>query len=709
LFELENADLWPTTYLRFRSHLRIGHASNRGAGMTRHLDNAIRLWLAIAVALPGCALRNGQMNLSPDDDLPHYRSVALDIEYPDDPAPSNPQTLQNLSPDSVGQDGPTEYWDVKLEEAMQTAFDNSTVLRDLGATLLRTPAVVRSIQNPSITESDPRFGVEAALSEFDAQFATRVLTEKNNRAVNNVFFGGGTTQIKQDLAVFQEQISKRGAAGTQLAIRHNTTYDANNEPGNTFPSAWDTNIEMEARQPMLKDAGVMFNRIQGPNGVAGFANGVLIARINTDTSLAEFEAGVRDFASNVENSYWDLYLAYRDLDAKIRARDASLESWRRIHALFTAGRAGGEAEKEAQAREQYFQFQEEVQNSLAGRLIDGTQTYNGSNGGTQRQIPGVRVAERRLRLLMGLPASDGRLIRPADEPQMAKLIFDWESSLQEALTRRVELRRQRWQIKRRELELIASKNYLKPNLDLVGLYRWRGFGHDLIDPNSNIDGEFSNSYKNLLSGNFQEWQLGAEFNMPIGFRRGHAAVRNAELLLARERCLLNEQERNVTNDLTNVMAEVERSYTVSQTAYNRRQAAVAQLKSMEAAYEADQVPFFMVLDSQRRLADSETRFSLAQVEYALAIKNVHFEKGSLLDYNQIFLSEGPWPGKAYCDATRLKPQSRLLDYTIEPCFFSRGPIEQGAGPLEEATAPSTDANTPATLSPADQSAKPLSQ
>lgn len=652
--------------------------------MKLRLALLLRCLLAGMLALPGCALRDRPLSLSTDDDLEHYRTVATEVEYPKEPIPASQQAIQNLSPDTIGQGAQTQYWNITLEEALQSALQNSTVLRDLGGALLRTPALVHSTQQPAITESDPRFGVEAALSEFDAQFGTRVAAEKNNRAFNNVFLGGGTTVVKQDLLIMQQQLSKRAVTGTQLAMRHNTEYDANNQPANLFPSSWTTNIEMEARHPLFRGGGVMFNRIQGPEGLPGFANGVLIARINTDVTLTEFEAGVRDFCSNVENAYWDLYLAYRDLDAKIRARDTALESWRRVHALYEAGRAGGEAVKEAEAREQYFHFQEEVQNALAGRLIDGTQTFNGSSGGTLRQIQGVRVAERRLRLLMGVPIGDGRLIRPIDEPRMAEVIFDWEEVLQEALTRRVELRRQRWQVKRRELELIAARNFMLPNLDVVGLYRWRGFGHDLLSRQNPVDGQFSSAYQNFLSGNFQEWNLGMEFNMPIGFRRGNAAVRNAQLQLARERALLAEQERSVAHDLTNNIADAQRAYQISQTAYNRREAARSQLAAMQAAYESDQVPFFQVLDAQRRVAESETRFSQAQVDYALAVKNVHFEKGSLLDYNQVYLSEGPWPGKAYHDATRLKSERRILNYAIEePGFFAAGPVAQGTTPAEQ--------------------------
>ena len=34
--------------------------------------------------------------------------------------------------------------------------------------------------------------------------------------------------------------------------------------------------------------------------------------------------------SDIEEAYWDLYFAYRDLDAKIAARDSALEAYREM-------------------------------------------------------------------------------------------------------------------------------------------------------------------------------------------------------------------------------------------------------------------------------------------------------------------------------------------------------------------------------------------
>jgi hypothetical protein len=272
---------------------------------------------------------------------------------------------------------------------------------------------------------------------------------------------------------------------------------------------------------------------------------------------------------------------------------------------------------------------------------------------------------------MGLAISDGSVIRPIDDPILARVIFDWDTILVESLSRRCELRKQKWLVKRREKELEASKNFLMPRLDLIGRYRWRGFGRDLLEQHDGpkfsgggvpTESQFNNAWGNLLGGNFQEWQLGFEFSVPLGNRRGHAAVRNSELLLARERAILKEQEREVVHNLTNAIAEASRAYVGVETNLNRKIAADDQLKAVQAAFDVDRAPLDLVLDAQRRVADAETNYFRARTEYGLAIKNVHFAKGSLLDYNEVYLSEGMWPVKAYYDAAERRERlSRPLD------------------------------------------------
>jgi hypothetical protein len=313
-----------------------------------------------------------------------------------------------------------------------------------------------------------------------------------------------------------------------------------------------------------------------------------------------------------------------------------------VHALYVEQSRGGEADKEAQAREQYFFFRSEVEQAL-------TDVYR---------------CENRLRYMMGITASDGRLIRPADEPTTARIAFDWQQSLVEALSRSAELRKQKWVIKQRELELTAAKNLLLPRLDLVGRWRFLGTGKELINqdyqpfpqPGPIVGGQVTDSlegtdaYSSLLSGKYQEWQAGAQFLMPLGFRREMATVRHFQLSLARERARLQDEELEASHALVEAVRNVDTNFSLSQTNFNRRVAAERQVEAVQAAYDAGTVTLDQLLDAQRRRAEAESSYYRALVDYNRSISQLHYRKGSLLEYNGVFLAEGPWPGKAYFDA-----------------------------------------------------------
>jgi len=111
------------------------------------------------------------------------------------------------------------------------------------------------------------------------------------------------------------------------------------------------------------------------------------------------------------------------------------------------------------------------------------------------------------------------LIRPADEPKMSKALFEWEVALAEALTAGLSSQT-KWIIKHREMQLLASRNFLLPQLDASGLYRMRGFGKDLFDtPDNRYPGIFSSAWANLASAKFQEWQLASNFRCRSDFAK----------------------------------------------------------------------------------------------------------------------------------------------------------------------------------------------
>ncbi len=423
-----------------------------------------------------------------------------------------------------------------------------------------------------------------------------------------------------------------------MAIRSVTGYDANNAPANTFRSSWDTWLEGEIRQPLLQGGGLEFNRIAGPGATPGVYNGVVIAKANADINHAEFMASLRGFVSNVENAYWDLYVAYRELDARKKAMEKALVSWNEAKAKVTGGSVG--KADEALARQQYYQLKAAVDETLSGRLLQGTQTQNGSSGGTGQLTGGVLVAERRLRLLTGVAAADGQLIRAIDEPSIAQIHFDWHASMEEAIQQRPELQRQHLVVKKKELELLASRNFLNPRLDAVGRYRWRGFGDALIANGSQTGNAPASALGNLATGDQQEWTLGVELTVPIGYRKAHAAVQNAEIALSRAKAIQREQQREVVSGLNGAITDSVRAYQSVENNLNQYLAAKDYMDALDAKKESGQNEATdRILDAQNRLVQAEIQFFRARAEYAISLKNIHYEKGSLLRYKDLRVAD----------------------------------------------------------------------
>jgi outer membrane protein TolC len=428
-----------------------------------------------------------------------------------------------------------------------------------------------------------------------------------------------------------------------------------------YPSDWTTLFQMRINRPLLQGYGVEYNRIAGPAAIPGFNQGVLIARVNTDIALATFEAGVRNLVSDVESAYWELYYAYRNLDAAVAGRDSSLRTWQKVYALYVAGAKNGEASAEAQAREQYFLFQSTAEQAQS-------QLYQ---------------AESRLRYLMGIAATDGRMIRPADDPTTAKIVFDWDHIQSEAMCRSVELREARWRVKQRELELISAKNYLLPRVDLNAMYQWSGLGDKLLAGSTDFSSEGSGAFDSLGSGQFQNWELGVTAQVPIGYRKQMSGVRNAELALARERAKLRETELEVSHQVAYALRDMEGNRVLSETNFNRRIAAQRNVDAVQAAYNTGVVTIDILLNAQRALAQAESEYFRSVTNYAKSISQVHLRKGSLLEYNGVYLTEGPWPAKAYFDArrrARARSSALYFDYGFtRPGAVSRGPYRQATG------------------------------
>lgn len=620
---------------------------------TRRAAGAPIRWALVVLILvctqPGCRLIRKFHAHDDDAAAAYYLNQATRISYPTTEQPVAPEAMA-VEPRHLSNEQKDEVWDVTLMEVVHTALANNDIIRSSGQflspgnLLLNNPEAASSVYDPAIQETGVLFGqrgVEAALAEFDAQLTTSMLWGHNETITNNAFQSGGLDPgdtLQEDTGNFSVGLQKRFASGGQFNVVHDWNYSLNNSPGRLFGSIYEGSVRAEFRQPLLAGAGTEYTRIAGPiseqiQGVTGVGQGVLIARVNNDISLADFETATANLLRDVERLYWQLFLAYHVYDTEVETRDEALATWRSLEAQAATGNVG--AVEEARARDFYFQ--------LRGR----------ANAARDN----LYAIEAELRRVLGLPVNDGRVMRPADEPTQVRVVPAWDGSLLDALARRPELRRQKWTVKSLELQLRAARQLTRPRLDFVSSYRVNGFGDDLFgNPRAVSDGgtvtNLGSAYDKLAHNNETGWNLGLQFSLPVGLRYAHAQVRNFELRLQKARAALAAQEVEISHELAAAFRDLDRTWLDMQNNLSRQTAIEDQLRAIEAEYRSEptRVPIQQVLQAHDALAQARINYATSIADYNAALAELEYRTGQLLEYNSVHLSEGPWTAPAYEDA-----------------------------------------------------------
>jgi hypothetical protein len=480
---------------------------------------SLRILLAASLLATGCRAPASKQTAMRRDSAKFYGQMAARVTYPAEPPP-----VVSEEPRSIREPREEETWSLTLFEAIHIAMTNnkailvnSEFLAD-GNRLLSNPDFTPSIFDLAIDDSGILVGArgtQAALSDFDPRFSTSMLWGRDETIQNNLFLSGGLPPgetLVEENAAFNARLEKALSTGGNVALTHDWNYSLNNSLARLFPSAYEGSVGVEFRQPLWAGSGTEFTRIAGPIGqinerVTGVNQGIVIARINRNISLDDFEIDVRKQLYDVVNVYWDLYLAHHEYEVEREVRDRTKETWDKIKAKAETGSPGGGSADEAQANEEY----------LASRAR------------TELSLAVVWETEARLRRLMGLPANDGRLIKPADSPQTEAVHIDWQQLLCNALTCRNELRKQKSTIKSLQLQLVAAKSLVNPRFDFVAGYKVNGFG-DRLTASNDDDGAtpqgHRSAYGNLFQGDQTSWDLGVVMSVPLGLRAERSQMRN---------------------------------------------------------------------------------------------------------------------------------------------------------------------------------------
>ncbi len=241
--------------------------------------------------LCGCSLTQKPVTYVGHADLQYYKGLATKIDYANCPDPDSPVAYASQEPRRIRHMRKDRIWDLTLSEALHIALKNNKIIRTREQInfprnpLVQNPDQIPSIFDPALQETGVLFGqrgVEAALSDFDAQFSTSLEWNHNAQVENNqgltaVPVINGLPTLIQDQGTFKARLDKTFADSSELSFINEWDYLQNNVTGNLFPSVYTGFVRAEYRKPLLAGSGTDYTRIAGPSNknTPGVANGVV--------------------------------------------------------------------------------------------------------------------------------------------------------------------------------------------------------------------------------------------------------------------------------------------------------------------------------------------------------------------------------------------------------------------------------------------------
>jgi len=631
-----------------------------------------RLTLASALAgmaiAPGLGCRRGTY-IDPAKVVPHDSSGGITAQEDSDvkqasflqdnlsmplPKTSDPRTTSNPEAE--------EIWEVELRDAIRIYLDNSEVVRviSLGAqgipvggfepTPLNTgtggqlgTGTLSTVYDPAIQETN----IAQALSIFDASLQAQIFWNKSVAPLNNAISTGTISTARFPVVFTQESanaaltLQKRTATGMTLSAAHNIVYNYTNSPTNVTPSAYTTNTQFRFSQPLLGSAANAFNPNPSLSGLEANRAPIVVQRIQADISVWRFKSEVMAGLRSVEQQYWALSQAQVQYWASETAVDLGEQILKREENKYLIGQSS--LPSVAEAAEQLERFKLDFVDKTANLI----------------------TTERQLRNILGLPPTDNRRIVPVTAPTEARIEPNWQASLAQMVTFQPDIVQNQLLVRVAELQLLIARNQLLPVLNLDGLYQLNGLGRHLDQAESVMTGRTIDAINPLLQqqqraaglnpqpgryGDFNTWQIGLTFQMPLGYRGPLANSRSAQYQLLRQRAFLQQVVLQTSHALARFFLEVDSNYKLFKTAGRVKAAAKQRLDAQAAFYENGSVTIDRYLDAVNRWATAVAQEADYRTRYNTAIAALEEAKGTLLAYDNIALAEGPWPAKAYTQA-----------------------------------------------------------
>ena len=491
------------------------------------------------------------------------------------------QTPLDLGEDLEG-DAETPVVRLSLEEAVRLAVQHNL-------------AVQSARLDPAIAQAQ----VIQALAAFDAAFFTTTNWAKRDtpQLASTGLFGPTGGNQQSQLFELTTGVRKPLTTGGVASIETSVTRQEQTPSSLTEDRFYRSDVLLTLSQPLLRNFGATVNQAE-----------IRLARTARAQQFEQMVQTLQDVAFAVEQAYWDLVLARYRLHVQARLLERTVADWEQLRE-----RAGFDVSPV--------------------RLTEAASFVELRRADVIRARQAVRTAADQLKRLINtpeLPLVSEILVLPTEDPLAAPIRFSLLDAVRTALRHRPALQQALLAIRDASIRLDVAENQLLPVLNLEALVGFNGLGIDGAD----------DAYDDLDELNFVDYVLGAEFQYPLGNRRGRARHKQARLQRRQAVIQYRDAAQEVVLGVKEALRNVVAAYELIGATRAARRAAADNLRTIQEQEEAGVAltPEFLLdlkLQAQQRVADTEIQEMQARTQYVTAIAQLYREMGTLLKRNRI--------------------------------------------------------------------------
>ncbi|MCX5682658.1 MAG: TolC family protein [Planctomycetota bacterium] len=449
---------------------------------------------------------------------------------------------------------------------------------------------------PPTAEQD----ITVAEAVFDPTAYGNGTVGRVNRPTQSILDTGTTreTNLLQKTVAWQAGLKQKLPTGGTLALSEATDY-LNTNSTLTVPNPQSaTRTTVELAQPLLRGGGIEYNTAA-----------IKVANLNSAVSFQDFRKSVQDAVASVVNAYWQLAFDLESIRVSRASRDLAAEVLRREQARRARGVSSDiDLNRAASA--------------VALREADVLRAENQA-----------RDTVDKVKMLLNAPdlslASETRLI-PTEAPRFFLVSIDRTAAIATALVRRPDMERARNAVAINRIRLDVADRDRLPKLDATMRYIMNGLNTDYIPAIEQQD-----------PGERLSWNVGVEFEMPLGNRSADATRRKRLLEYDQSLVEMSKLASQVIQEVNGAARAVLLARSEIEANLTAKTAAARTVQGEQRRFELGETTNDELLRAQETLATAERDYLRALMNFNLGLVSLERAQGVLLENQGIDIFQPP--------------------------------------------------------------------